>query len=154
MTLLVLNNWILILFPHVHSPRAGPVMIDSDNQRRPLTCCKNVNPGLRFLSFISLFPPYPSLSFPLSLFLPFSGRWHKMTHKGWHVVKPQHNKEKKKVLANLVYVPSPVLYALSEVIWKCGQKMTVITSVLGLGWAKIWGKCKERFLKNEHNVII
>ena len=23
--------------------------------------------------------------------LPFSGRWHKMTHKGWHIVKPQHN---------------------------------------------------------------
>ena len=23
-------------------------------------------------------------------FLPFSGRQHKMTHKGWHVVKPQH----------------------------------------------------------------
>ena len=21
----------------------------------------------------------------------FFGRWHKMTHKGWHVVKPQHN---------------------------------------------------------------
>ena len=24
-------------------------------------------------------------------FLPFSGRQHKMTHKGWHVVKPQYN---------------------------------------------------------------
>ena len=24
-------------------------------------------------------------------FLPFSGRRHKMTHKGWRVVKPQHN---------------------------------------------------------------
>ena len=23
--------------------------------------------------------------------LPFSGRWHKMTHKGWRDVKPQHN---------------------------------------------------------------
>ena len=23
--------------------------------------------------------------------LPFSGRWHKMTHKVWHVIKPQHN---------------------------------------------------------------
>ena len=37
------------------------------------------------LSFIS------SALFSIS-FLPFSGRWHKMTHKGWHVVKPQHNK--------------------------------------------------------------
>ena len=24
-------------------------------------------------------------------FLPFSGRQHKMTHKGWHVIKPQQN---------------------------------------------------------------
>ena len=24
-------------------------------------------------------------------FLPFSGRCRKMTHKGWHVIKPQHN---------------------------------------------------------------
>ena len=59
-------------------------------------------------SFISFFP-CPSLSSPLlSLFslsvaddsstisfLPFSGSWHKVTHKGWHVVKPQHNQSKK-----------------------------------------------------------
>ena len=38
------------------------------------------------------FLPYPSLSSPLlSLFSLFSGRRHKMTHKGWRVVKPQHN---------------------------------------------------------------
>ena len=46
------------------------------------------------LSFISFFFPYPSLSSPLlSLLslLPFSGTWHKMTHKSWHVIKPQHN---------------------------------------------------------------
>ena len=40
-----------------------------------------------------------SLSFIFSTsssfsFLPFSGRWHKMTHKGWCVVKPQHNNKK------------------------------------------------------------
>ena len=43
------------------------------------------------------FPPSSlSLSFISStifsiFFLTFSGRWHKMTHKGWNVVKPQHN---------------------------------------------------------------
>ena len=43
------------------------------------------------------------INFPLSLllfhllyyflisFIPFSGRRHQMTHKGWRVVKPQHN---------------------------------------------------------------
>ena len=34
-----------------------------------------------FLSFIS----------STIFFLPFSGRQHKMTHKRWHVIKPQHN---------------------------------------------------------------
>ena len=47
------------------------------------------------------FLPCPSLSSPLcSPFsstissisvLPFSGRWHKMSHKGWCVIKPHHN---------------------------------------------------------------
>ena len=40
------------------------------------------------------FPPSSlSLSFISSTisFLPFSGRRHKMTHKGWRVIKPQHN---------------------------------------------------------------
>ena len=45
------------------------------------------------LSFIFLSPL--SLSFISSIssisFLPFSGRWHKITQKGWHVIKPQHN---------------------------------------------------------------
>ena len=41
-------------------------------------------PSLISLSFIS------STIFSISL-LPFSGRWHKMTHKGWRVIKPQHN---------------------------------------------------------------
>ena len=42
----------------------------------PLSCL--------FLSFIS--STFSSISL-----LPFSGRRHKMTHKGWRVVKPQHN---------------------------------------------------------------
>ena len=50
--------------------------------------------------FFCFFTPVPLsspfLSFILStvssiLFLSFSERRHKMTHKGWHVIKPQHN---------------------------------------------------------------
>ena len=52
--------------------------------------------------FFCFFPfiPVSLSSLPLSFisstmssiyFLPFSERWHKMTHKGWCVVKPQHN---------------------------------------------------------------
>ena len=46
------------------------------------------------LSFISR--SRLSISFIFStissiFFLPFSGRWHEMAHKGWHVIKPQHN---------------------------------------------------------------
>ena len=38
-------------------------------------------------SLASLSSPLP----PILSFLPFSGRQHKMIHKGWHVVKPQHS---------------------------------------------------------------
>ena len=48
-----------------------------------------------FFAFIPVNLSSLSLSFISSTifisFLPFSGRRHKMTHKGWHVVKPQHN---------------------------------------------------------------
>ena len=52
-----------------------------------------------FFCFFSFIPVPPSFPVPLfhllyslfCLFLPFSGRQHKMTHKGWLVVKPQHN---------------------------------------------------------------
>ena len=49
---------------------------------------------LHFHSCSSFFPvPLFHLLYSLSpiSFLPFSGRRHKMTLKGWHVVKPQHN---------------------------------------------------------------
>ena len=51
---------------------------------------------LLFLHFHSCSSFFPVLSFISSTissisFLPFSGRRHKMTHKGWRVVKPQHN---------------------------------------------------------------
>ena len=51
---------------------------------------------LLFLHFHSCSSFFPVLSFISSAissisFLPFSGRRHKMIHKGWRVVKPQHN---------------------------------------------------------------
>ena len=45
-----------------------------------------------FLFFVVFFSSISSLSFLfLFSFIPFSGRRYKMTHKGWGVVKPQHN---------------------------------------------------------------
>ena len=51
-----------------------------------------------FFTFIPVPLSTLSLSFISSTissvsFLPFSGRWHKMTHKGWCVIKPQHNQK-------------------------------------------------------------
>ena len=47
---------------------------------------------IHFHSCSSFFPvSLFHLLYNLFSFLPFSGRWHKMTHKGWRVVKPQHN---------------------------------------------------------------
>ena len=48
---------------------------------------------LHFHSCSSFFPvPLFHLLYYLTIsFLPFSGRWHKMTHKGLCVLKPQHN---------------------------------------------------------------
>ena len=49
-----------------------------------------------FFTFIpvplsSLAPSFISSTISSISFLRFSGRWHKMTLKGWRVVKPQHN---------------------------------------------------------------
>ena len=47
-----------------------------------------------FLHFHSCFFPvrlFHPLYYVFYCFLPFSGRWHKMTHKGWRVIKPQQN---------------------------------------------------------------
>ena len=51
---------------------------------------------LLFLHFHSCSPSSLSLSFIFctissASFLPFSGRRHKMIHKGWRVIKPEHN---------------------------------------------------------------
>ena len=50
---------------------------------------------LHFHSCSSFFPvPLFHLLYSSISFLPFSGRRHKMTLKGWRVVKPQHNQSK------------------------------------------------------------
>ena len=50
--------------------------------------------SLSFLFLSSLFLSLISSTISSITFLPFSGRRHKMTHKGWRVVKPQHNQSK------------------------------------------------------------
>ena len=47
--------------------------------------------SLSFLFLSSLSLSLISSTISSITFLPFSGRRHKMTHKGWRVVKPQHN---------------------------------------------------------------
>ena len=46
-----------------------------------------------FLTFIHFAPPSPPTSSSISL-PPFSERWHKMTHKGWCVIKLQYSQLK------------------------------------------------------------
>ena len=64
-------------------------------QNDPQRIDMSLNPNT-INSFIFFFLPCPSLSSitisSISL-LPSSGRWHKMAHKGWCVVKPQHNQK-------------------------------------------------------------
>ena len=71
---------------------------------------------LHFLSFHSFFPiPFFHLLYYLFyLFSPFSERWHKMTHKGWRVVKPHHNQ----YLYNDQSVPlyPPILFCIDSPI--------------------------------------
>ena len=63
---------------------------------------------LHFHSCSSFFPvPLFLLLYYLFSFLPFSGRRHKMTHKGWPVVKPQLNQ----ILPLLMLTPAPALVA-------------------------------------------
>ena len=61
-----------------------------------------------FFSFIHFPHPPLSLSFisstiSSSSLLPVSGRWHKMTHASWRVVKPQHNQSKGTGYAWLIF---------------------------------------------------
>ena len=69
---------------------------------------------LHFHSCSSFFPvplPCPCSSTLSSIsFLPFSGRRHKMTLKGWRVVKPQHNQSKKTRIGSMI--PKEIKYNL------------------------------------------
>ena len=75
---------------------------------RPATLVADKGRGGMFLFLLFLHFHPLSLSFissrnsSISL-LPFSGRRHKMTHKGWRVAKPQHNQfeSRKGPLCNL-----------------------------------------------------
>ena len=79
----------------------GVQLILAYNWARPVTLVTGKGRGgmfyfFCFFTFILVRLSYLSLSFISSTissisFLPFSGRRHKMTHKGWRVVKPQHN---------------------------------------------------------------
>ena len=80
-----------------------------------------------FFTFIPVPLSSLSLSFISSSissmsFLPFSGRQHKMTHKGWCVIKPQHNQ-----FAILQTLDSEQL-ASEEVNWS-GSALCVIQYV-------------------------
>ena len=88
-----------------------------------------------FFTFI----PVPLSSLTLSFisstissisFLPFSGRRHKMTHKGWRVVKPQHNQSIKMILmgwlgsksslqTNLTLIQSTLFIPTFDTLTKC-----------------------------------
>ena len=79
----------------------GVQLILAYNWARPVTLVAGKGRGgmfyfFCFFTFILVRLSYLSLSFISSTissisFLPFSGRRHKMTHKVWRVVKPQHN---------------------------------------------------------------
>ena len=78
----------------------GVQMILADSWVRPAILVAGKDRGGMFLFLQFLHFHFCSSFFPVPLFhlfyysisfLPFSGRWHKMTHKGWHVVKCQHN---------------------------------------------------------------
>ena len=81
------NNHVLIVAPVTFAPAGA------------------MTPSAEFLSasslsFLFLFLPSPSNFSPLlsvvSVFRPFCGKRHKMTHKGLGVVKPQHNQSRQK----------------------------------------------------------
>ena len=100
---------------------------------------------LHFHSCSSFFPvPLFHLHF-LFYFLPFSGRWRKMTHKGWHVNKPQHNQSNTKYsfltspVSTIIFKKSfPTLseWCLGKTNWK--KRPTNIEDVSPYDWNFCW----------------
>ena len=83
-----------------------------------------------FFSFFT-FIPVPLSSLSLSFisstissisFLPFSGRRHKMTHKGWRVVKPQHNQS----------VNQSINQSINQSVNQSEGRQTILTELLSL----------------------
>ena len=102
---------------------------------------------LLFLHFRSC--SISSLSLSVISFLPFSGRRHKMTHKYWCVVNPQHNK--KFVHFNIWYT---ILIHTIEGGWSGGEKVSCTSGyqgvqlILAYSWARpailVAGKGRRR----------
>ena len=82
---------------------------------------------LHFHSCSSFFP-VPLFHLFYLFFLPFSGRRHKMTHKGWRVVKPQHNQ----------------FYHISELILPHFMIILILyINLLNLSWIKKMSNYEE-----------
>ena len=88
--------------------------------------------GMFYFFCFFTFIPVPLSSLSLSFisctissisFLPFSGRQHKMTHKGWRVVKPQHNQCSQNYFTHLYSVIFE-LHMTKPTKWMCAQQKT------------------------------
>ena len=62
------------------------------------------------VSLSSLSLSFISTSISSISFLPSSGRWHKVTHKGWRVIKPQHNQ-------SVNQYPQHMLFSVKNMLW-------------------------------------
>ena len=99
----------------------GVQLILAYNWARPVTLVAGKGRGgmfyfFCFFTFILVRLSYLSLSFISSTisFLPFSGRRHKMTHKGWRVVKPQHNQSM--ILVYIICLSLSVLILRTDMV--------------------------------------
>ena len=89
-------------------------------------------------SFSSLSLSFISLTISSISLLPFSGGWHKMTHKGWRVIKPQH---KQGHLFTLVLGPSDsvvlkslkLLGWLNQIAYRTSMEMGQLSLFMGSG---------------------
>ena len=82
------------------------------------------------LLFLFLFLPCPSLFISSTISsLPFLGRPHKMTHKGWHVIKPQQSKTSSFAL----YVEDYFMDSFNEILGILVLCDTTIDIIINVG---------------------
>ena len=105
------------------------------------------------LHFHSCSSFFPVLSFISSIsFLPFSGRRHKMTHKGWRVVKPQHNQS-----VTNTKLSQSMTKSMATCLWFCPFNLDTCISI-ELRYLLL--KCRYLYLRNtdisifNHNIEI